>query len=84
MFIHEAIKAPTTKKPFITRKAWMLNDIDRAIIRILPTDTPDGCIMVSDYSSRGPCRGWQPRAEDLVADDWVVCSVSLCSKASRG
>lgn len=83
MFIHEAISRITDKKPFITRKAWRLEGSNREIVRILPTSTPDCCVMVSDFSSRGPCRGWQPRSEDLVADDWIVCAGSLSPKASR-
>lgn len=83
MYIHEAINNTTPKKPFITRLSWVLGDIEKLTMRILPTNTPDCCVMVSDYSSRGPCRGWQPRAEDLAADDWVVCFGSFSTKASR-
>ena len=83
MYIHEAIQSTTAKKPFITRKAWLPSDVTRAIIRVLPTNTPDCCLMISDYSSRGPIRGWQPRADDLSADDWVVCCGSLYPKAAK-
>ena len=83
MYIHEAINSTTKKKPFITRKAWFLVETQFPIIRILPTSTPDCCLMTSDYSSRGPCRGWQPRSDDLVADDWVICSGSLSSKSAK-
>ena len=83
VYIHEAIRSTSEKRPFITRKEWIPYDMDRSTLRILPTDTPDCCIVISDYSSRGPSRGWQPRAEDLAADDWIVCGGSLIPKASR-
>ena len=42
----------------------------RASIR--PTDTPMCCyVFIED---KAPCRGWQPSAEDLMADDWIVVS----------
>ena len=83
MYIHEAINSTTRRKPFITRKAWLLTDTECAIIRILPTNSPDCCLIVSDYSTRGASRGWQPRAEDLIADDWLICFGSLSTKAAR-
>lgn len=74
MFIHEAALSTTPERPFITRRAWMIGEADKIIIKIQLTDTPDGCVLHSSYSSRSPCRGWQPRAIDLKADDWFVCS----------
>lgn len=71
MIIQEAIKARTADKPFIVRRIWMeeygcLSDLG---VKILPTDTPDYCIIQSKLS-KVPSRGWQPSARDLVADDW--------------
>ena len=71
MFIHEAIKARTPAKPYITRAAWS-HQRERSLVpipRIFPTDTPDCCVLISG-ASKPPCRGWQPIAEDLIADDW--------------
>ena len=81
MYIHEAIAATTENQRFITRKAWLPVSSEKAIIRILPTNTPDGCVMISDYSSRGPSRGWQPRLDDLIAKDWIICRGNLYPKA---
>lgn len=72
VFIHEAIAARSTENPFITRKSW--NCVDgiwcHAGLRILPSDTPDCCLILSAYSNRRASRGWQPTASDLTADDW--------------
>ena len=77
MYIHEAINARSAEKPHITRLSWTytLDGFKVLPISINPTDTPDGCVLVT-RASRTPCRGWQPRAEDLAADDWepVACT----------
>ena len=83
MYVHEAIASTTHKNPFITRLAWDMAGLDRPIVKILPTNTPDCCLIVSDFSTHGPCRGWEPAAKDLIADDWYVCSGSLSPKESR-
>lgn len=79
MYIHKAIQARTKQKPYITRKAW--NDLypmeaPGPAIWILPTDSPDGCVIDSQ-ATRSPCRRWQPTAEDLVADDWMITTGGL-------
>lgn len=73
MFIHEAIQARSKDMPYITRMSWDYPTTESvaAAIMILPTDTPDCCIIMS-ASRKNPCRGWQPTAEDLVAEDWIV------------
>ncbi len=75
MTITEAILARTEEKPFITRQSW-LDQVEGAIplhnaIKILPTDSVDCCIVTA-FSTRNPCRGWQPSAGDLVATDWIT------------
>lgn len=77
MYIHEAIKATTESRPFITRKSWIVDDSEKSMVKILPTSTPDCCIMVSDFSKMRPSRCWQPRKDDLTADDWFPCHGSL-------
>ena len=71
MYIHKAIRARTAEEPFITRKKW--GDVfgARQGVRLFPTCSPDGMIVYS-RADKAPCRGWQPTAEDLVADDWIV------------
>lgn len=69
MLIHEAIKERIPEKPYITRESW--NSLWSAGIRIMPTDTPDCCILFSG-AARRPVRCWQPTATDLTADDWIT------------
>lgn len=73
MYIHEAINNRTKDKPFITRMSWLEDYGSHADLgtKLLPTNTPDCCIIETKLS-KNPCRGWQPMAEDLVADDWIV------------
>lgn len=73
MNISEAIQARTEQKPFITRKKWRseFSTWQAADIKIQPTDSPDCCIVMSRVN-KSPSRGWQPTAEDLLADDWYV------------
>lgn len=75
MFIHQAVQKRTREKPFIRREAWSfgVKGIPASEIKLFPTDTPDNCIMIGN-ASRYPCRGWQPSAADLAADDWEICS----------
>ncbi len=71
MYIHEAIQSCTEEKPYIKRKKWGdLFGTTRAT-RIIPTSSPDGMI-VDSRAAKGLCRGWQPTAEDLTADDWEI------------
>lgn len=76
MYIHEAIAATTLKYNCITRKKWhRISPIIGGGIRIQPTNSPDGCIVISDVE-HGMRHGWQPTAEDLAADDWEIVSAS--------
>lgn len=74
MYIHEAIKARTPDEPFIIREHWAeeYGVYAREGVKILPTSTPDLCLLTTSYSRRNTCRGWQPSADDLVADDWIT------------
>ena len=73
MYIHEAIRARTSDMPFITRKSWTddYGPYSHLSIKLLPTNTPDCCVIESKLSEN-PCRGWQPMAGDLLADDWII------------
>ena len=72
--INEVFPA-TPKKPFfITRKKWshVVSKQD-GDIKILPTDSPDCMIVYSEANGKeDPRRGWEPTAEDLIADDWIT------------
>ena len=73
LYIHEAIKARTEEKPYITRESWgyITSVWCSTTIKIMPTNTPDCCTLES-VASNGPRRGWQPKEEDLIAKDWIV------------
>lgn len=72
MKISEAIMARTEETPYITRQSWGYITVCPVVanVKILPTNSPDGCIMESATDGK-PRRGWQPTAGDLVAEDWV-------------
>ena len=72
MLINEAVKATTPRTPYIRRKSWDYPVTTPGIpFKILPTDSPDCCVAYS-IAAKSPCRGWQPTAGDLIADDWEV------------
>lgn len=72
MKIHEAIKATTIRKPYVTREAWaFLTVTPETPVKLLPTNSPDGCILISTMQ-KDSCRWWQPTAGDLLADDWGI------------
>ena len=71
MDIHEAMMARTKERPFLTRQAWkkvLFMEGDNPVC-IQPTDTTE-CCLVYGPSQKGPRRGWQPTATDLIATDW--------------
>lgn len=74
MYIYEAVMATSKENPYITRRAWqyVTEYACPSSIWIQPTNSPDCCIVGSETTSSSPRRGWQPTAEDLVADDWEV------------
>lgn len=43
----------------------------RDVAKIKVTDMLDHCILMG-IDSKLPPQGWQPRAEGLMADDWIV------------
>lgn len=42
-----------------------------SLITLIPSSSPDG-ILAQSWYEKIPCRRWQPTAEDLVAEDWVL------------
>lgn len=78
MNIGEALRARTNLKPGIRREAWdypltvgnekqqMTTQIK---FRIIPTNTPDGC-LIDSLTDAGLRAGWSPTVADLLADDW--------------
>lgn len=74
MNIIEAIKATDRNNPFITREKWSHPySKPGGYVKILPTASPDCMILYSEANgNKNPRRGWQPNAEDLIAEDWKV------------
>lgn len=75
MHIHEAINATDGRNPCIRRKSWAY-PTDRPVsasVKILPTNSPDGCVILS-VCTNDPQPRWAPTAVDLTADDWEVVS----------
>lgn len=59
---------------YITRVAWNEGYPTRTYttaIVLLVTDSPDGSMIVSQYEE-GTYRIWNPRREDILADDWIA------------
>lgn len=71
MTLCEAIKATTVGKPLIYRKKWIypVRSLDRQI-RVLPTDSPNGCLLIVSVQGESP--HWCPTKEDLLAEDWDI------------
>lgn len=77
MTIIDALKTRSEKAGwFITREEWnrghvTIDDISPnfAGIAVLPTNSPDGFVIVSSYSSP---KAWNPTINDLLADDWII------------
>ena len=72
MYIHEAIRASDREFPCITRESWMgMQDGERrTLVCLCPTNTPNN-VLIEGGTARTTCRGWQPRLDDLVANDWL-------------
>ncbi len=71
MNIQEAVKEGMEQKKMIKRKSWKSPE------RLIPTNDPYN-LMVGYTGSKKtlPFRGWQPMADDLMANDWEVTSES--------
>ena len=66
MNIQDAIKESLKNKKMIARK-------NMSYIAFIPTnDTFDRILIVDIKNRRLPGKGWQPNANDLIADDWYV------------
>ena len=68
MYIHEAVSAALKTGLCMRRSGpqiWQKLKVD-------PTNSDCGCVTYSDFSNIAPCPWWQPKAEDLLADDWIL------------
>jgi len=67
MYIQEAIKKAMETGHGITRTSWPEEDP----ITLIPTNTTSG-IITAGLFRKAPAYRWQPKADDLLADDWQV------------
>lgn len=78
MYINEAINEVFPARPeapiYITRKKWSYPTCEPdGGVKLLPSDSPDGMIACSEANGKeNPRGGWQPTAEDLMAEDWIA------------
>lgn len=66
MYIHEAVKEAMEKDCCITTK-WM-----KEVGKIRPTNEPPHYILMKADGTNLSKYGWQPSAEDLMRDVWIV------------
>lgn len=66
MFISEAVKEALNTNKGLYRR----NDKWPKGVWVLPTNTILNMVLVTPECKCG--RDWSPKAEDLVADDWIV------------
>ena len=67
VLIHEAVCAAITNGGYIKRKTPIWEKY-----KLKPTDGTECCILYSGKKKVGP--RWKQRAEDLMADDWILVS----------
>lgn len=66
MNIQEAVKSAMEKEKCIT-----LPEFEKSV-KIKPTNTSKNCVL---FIGNGECQskhGWQPNADFLIRDDWIV------------
>lgn len=66
MYIHEAVEKALDNKKYITTPEF------EDLAKIKPTNTRENCIVMFADGSHPSKYGWQPTAEDLIRNDWIV------------
>lgn len=69
MFIHEAV-GEAMKYPAVIKRAEFQ---DRCFLLVVPNGRY--CLYLGTDGIATPVYGWEPTAEDLIADDWIVTKV---------
>ena len=64
--ITEATKEALKSNNYIIRTCW-----DWGLV-VQPTDTTDCCIVLNADTKERVGQRWNPKAEDLTADDWEL------------
>lgn len=73
MYIHEAVEKAVKEKGRITRSSARRPESD-IYSEITPTNSYDTCLItvLHDGKPRKTAGRWNPTADDLMADDWIV------------
>lgn len=66
MYICEAVKQAVEQKKHITLK------VNVGVIKIKPTNGKGNCVLMNADGSHPSKHGWQPTAEELISDKWLV------------
>ena len=66
MWIHEAAKKAMDERRYITTPEFVGGS------KIKPTNGSGNCVLMMQDGSRPSKYGWQPTANDLTRDDWIV------------
>lgn len=67
MNIQDATKKALEENKYIRRES-----ANHSMTRIKPTNSYDCCLVVVNGKNRQQGRCWNPTADDLMADDWVI------------
>ena len=66
MVISEAVKKAIVMNGFITVPEF------NGVAKIKPTNEKGNCILMNWDGGRPSKYGWQPTANDLMRDDWII------------
>lgn len=66
MVINEAVKQALEKEKCITLPEFKITS------KIKPTNDVGNCIVMGADGSNPSKHGWQPTAEDLMREDWML------------
>lgn len=81
MYIHEAVKKAIEENAMIARSS-VYTDVSDLYGIIKPTNTYDNCLLIIlwDGEIKRTAANWNPSADDLTADDWIVLRDELGDK----
>lgn len=81
MYIHEAVKKALEENKCIT----IPTEEGRIWFKIKPTNNPEeNCKLLYANGTPAPkdicalSHGWQPDADDLMSESWIVVSIKEC------
>ena len=66
MWIHEAVKKALESNKCITLQEF------KGTAKIKPTNGREKCIVMEANGCNPSRHGWQPRAKDLIRNDWEI------------